>query len=168
MRHSRVLLTRQFQHYKQHPIEGISFELQGDDLHTWDVTIFGPQGTPLEGGVFKAVLNFPDDYPMSPPKMKFLTPMFNPNIYPSGEVCISILHSPGDTTDILLSGERPEERWSPVQTPESICLSVISMLVDPNPESPANVDAAVAFREDRKSYEQKVRRLAQRSIEELP
>lgn len=41
--------------------------------------------------------------------------------------------------------ERPEERWLPVHTVETILLSVISMLADPNFESPANVDAAVRF-----------------------
>lgn len=40
--------------------------------------------------------------------------------------------------------ERPEERWLPVHTVETILLSVISMLADPNFESPANVDAAVS------------------------
>lgn len=41
--------------------------------------------------------------------------------------------------------EKPEERWLPVHTVETILLSVISMLADPNFESPANVDAAVCF-----------------------
>lgn len=39
--------------------------------------------------------------------------------------------------------ERPEERWLPIHTVETIMISVISMLADPNGDSPANVDAAV-------------------------
>lgn len=39
----------------------------------------GPEGTPFEGGVFAARLNFPSDYPLSPPKMQFLTEIFHPN-----------------------------------------------------------------------------------------
>lgn len=57
-----------------------------------------------------------------------------------GNVCISILHEPGDDR---YGYEKPEERWLPVHTVETILLSVISMLADPNYESPANVDAAV-------------------------
>jgi ubiquitin-protein ligase len=34
-------------------------------------------------------------------------------------------------------------RWRPVLTIEDILISVISMLIDPNTESPANVDASV-------------------------
>ena len=41
--------------------------------------------------------------------------------------------------------EDASERWLPVHTVESIVLSVISMLADPNDESPANIEAAVIF-----------------------
>lgn len=58
-----------------------------------------------------------------------------------GNVCISILHEPGDDR---WGYEKPEERWLPVHTVETILLSVISMLADPNHDSPANVDAAVS------------------------
>jgi len=44
------------------------------------------------------------------------------------------------------SGEKPEERWSPVQSVRSILLSVISLLNEPNTFSPANVDASVMYR----------------------
>ncbi|KAL3924074.1 MAG: hypothetical protein SGPRY_004027 [Prymnesium sp.] len=53
-----------------------------------------------------------------------------------------ILHSPGDDT---YGYEQAEERWRPIHTAESILLSVISMLADPNIESPANIDAAVCL-----------------------
>jgi len=36
-----------------------------------------------------------------------------------------------------------------VQTPETILLSVVSLLHDPNDESPANVEAARLWREER-------------------
>ena len=58
----------------------------------------------------------------------------------NGDVCISILHEPGEDK---WGYEKPEERWLPIHTVETILLSVISMLADPNDESPANVDAAV-------------------------
>lgn len=74
--------------------------------------------------------------------MQFLTDMWHPNISPSGSVCISILHEPGEDR---FGYERPEERWLPVHTVETIIMSVISMLAEPNPDSPANVDAAVGY-----------------------
>ena len=59
-----------------------------------------------------------------------------------GNVCISILHEPGEDK---WGYEKAEERWLPVHTVETILVSVISMLSDPNDESPANVDAAVRY-----------------------
>lgn len=55
-------------------------------------------------------------------------------------MCISILHEPGEDK---YGYEKPEERWLPIHTVETIMISVISMLADPNGDSPANVDAAV-------------------------
>lgn len=60
----------------------------------------------------------------------------------NGDVCISILHEPGDDK---WGYEKASERWLPVHTVETILISVISMLADPNDESPANVDAAVCI-----------------------
>lgn len=39
----------------------------------------GPEGTSFEGGVFTTRLTFPHDYPLSPPKMRFVGEMFHPN-----------------------------------------------------------------------------------------
>ena len=48
------------------------------------------------GGCFRARLEFPPTYPLLPPAMTFLTPIFHPNVYRHGKVCISILHPPVD------------------------------------------------------------------------
>ncbi len=39
----------------------------------------GPPGTEYEGGVFTARLKFPPDYPLNPPKMRFISDMWHPN-----------------------------------------------------------------------------------------
>uniref|UniRef100_G1MXS5 Ubiquitin conjugating enzyme E2 G2 n=1 Tax=Meleagris gallopavo TaxID=9103 RepID=G1MXS5_MELGA len=109
----------------------------------------GPEDTCFEYGVFPAILSFPLDYPLSPPKMRFTCEMFHPNIYPDGRVCISILHAPGDDP---MGYESSAERWSPVQSVEKILLSVVSMLAEPNDESGANVDASKMWREDREQF----------------
>lgn len=70
----------------------------------------------------------------------FIFGFFHSVYWESGEVCISILHPPGDDD---WGYESASERWLPVHTVESILVSVISMLSSPNDESPANVDAAV-------------------------
>jgi len=131
------------------PIEGVMINLVDEsNLFEWDVGVFGAPGTLYEGGYFRSHLSFPQDYPYSPPNFRFVTKMWHPNIYESGEVCISILHPPVDDPQ---SGELPQERWNPTQTVRTILLSVISLLNEPNTFSPANVDASVMFRRWRDS-----------------
>ena len=50
---------------------------------------------------------------------------------------------------------------------ESIILSVISMLNDPNISSPANIDAAVEYRDNFESYKKKVKKCTSLSVEQL-
>jgi len=96
--------------------------------------------------------------------MKFITEIWHPNIDKAGDVCISILHEPGDDK---WGYEKAEERWLPVHTVETILLSVISMLTDPNDESAANVDAAKEYRENYAEFKRKVTRCVRRSQEEV-
>nr|XP_020667803.1 ubiquitin-conjugating enzyme E2 G1 isoform X1 [Pogona vitticeps] len=142
---SALLLRRQLAELNKNPVEGFSAGLIDDnDLYRWEVLIIGPPDTLYEGGVFKAHLTFPKDYPLRPPKMKFITEIWHPNVDKNGDVCISILHEPGEDK---YGYEKPEERWLPIHTVETIMISVISMLADPNGDSPANVDAAVSNEE---------------------
>ena len=139
--------------------------IDDDDLFNWSIIFEGPQDTLYESGFFKAVLKFPSDYPNNPPEMKFVTEMWHPNIYPDGKVCISILHPPGE--DEHNEQESADERWRPILGVESIIISVISMLNDPNIESPANLDASVQFKDDLPAYKKKVKKLTQLSVEML-
>ncbi|TFY50209.1 hypothetical protein EVG20_g11655 [Dentipellis fragilis] len=161
-----LLLRRQLMELTKHPVEGFSAGLVDENnLFEWEILIIGPPDTMYEGGFFKARLTFPSEFPLRPPKMRFITPMWHPNIYPDGLVCISILHDPGEDQ---WGYEDAGERWMPVHSIESILLSVISLLSSdkPNLDSPANVDAAKEVREDFSSYRKKVRRLVRRSAEE--
>lgn len=91
--------------------------------------------------------------------------MWHPNIYPDGKVCISILHPSG--TDSMNEQETADERWRPILGAEAVLQSVISMLDDPNIESPANVEASIQFKNEPSEYKRKVRRLAQKSLDFL-
>lgn len=162
---SSLLLRKQLAELNKNPSEFFSAGLIDDsDIYRWQVVIMGPQDTPYEGGVFKAELTFPKEYPEQPPKMRFATEIWHPNIDKHGNVCISILHDPGEDK---WGYERPEERWLPIHTVETIIVSVISMLAEPNCESPANLDAAKMLREKPKEFNRKVQGLVRRSQEDL-
>ncbi|CAH8288000.1 unnamed protein product [Schistosoma turkestanicum] len=163
-------LQKELKDLNEFPVEGFKVMVsEEENIFVWDVAIFGPPMTLYEGGYFKARLCFPDDYPYSPPTMHFISRMYHPNIYENGEVCISILHSPGDDPQ---SGELPSERWNPTQNVRTILLSVISLLNEPNIHSAAHVDASVAYRKWKESngtqdeYERVVTSLVKATHEE--
>ncbi|XP_073992179.1 ubiquitin-conjugating enzyme E2 R1-like isoform X2 [Rhodnius prolixus] len=163
-------LAKEYQSLQLEPIEGFQVKLVNEEcLFEWEVAIFGPPETLYQGGYFKARMKFPPDYPYSPPTMKFLSKVWHPNVYQSGDLCISILHPPIDDPQ---SGEMPCERWNPTQTVRTILLSVISLLNEPNTFSPANVDASVMYRRwkdskgNDKEYEEIIKKQVLQSREE--
>lgn len=109
-------------------------------------------------------MTFPLDYPFSPPTFRFTPAIFHPNVYKDGRLCISILHRGGDLT----SGEPDGETWSPAQSVESVLISIVSLLSDPNISSPANVDAAVSWNKDRKHYNERVLAEVEKSKADIP
>jgi ubiquitin-conjugating enzyme E2 G1 len=149
-------LQNEIKDIKKQDYREFSINYNEDNILEWEVLIYGPEETDFEGGVFKAKMSFPNDYPFNPPSVKLISDIWHPNIYNSGErkgeVCISILHVGKDEYNY----EREEERWKPAQSATSILLSIISMIADPNSESPANVDAAVQFRDDREGFKKRV------------
>ncbi|RUS21333.1 SUMO-conjugating enzyme ubc9 [Endogone sp. FLAS-F59071] len=97
--------------------------------HCWNIL------TPWENGVYKLTMHFPEG--------KFNPPLFHPNIYPSGTVCLSILNE--------------EEGWKPAITIKQILIGIQDLLNDPNPDSPAQSEAYMLFKKDKVAYEKKVR-----------
>ena len=148
--------------YKQNlsePNYFYSIEVNPKNFFIWDVLIIGPPETIFEGGIFKCQFKFPTDYPNRPPEFKFLSNLYHPNIYPDGKVCISILHEGKDEWGY----EHISERWNPSHSINSVLMSILSMLPNPNFESPANVDASVMWRNDWKRYKKIVYEIVSKS-----
>lgn len=114
----------------------------------WDVLLFGQPNTIFEGAILKANLLFTKDYPNKPPQFIFNTKIFHPNIFDNGKVCISILHNGIDDTGY----EHISERWNPSHSINSILMSIIVVLTEPNLESPANLDASLLWRDNYNEY----------------
>jgi ubiquitin-conjugating enzyme E2 A len=136
-------LTKELQNITNEPIEGILID-PPVDIYIWNATISGPKDTPYENGIFNILLRFDDSYPYKPPSVKFLNPIFHPNIYRDGKICVDILQS---------------SDWCASLNIRTILLSIISLLNDPNPASPANREAAILYEKDRSAYNEKVKEL---------
>lgn len=94
-----------------------------EDITKVHALITGPFDTPYEGGFFHFMIRFPPDYPHKPPRVKLLTTgdckvRFNPNLYHSGKVCLSIL------------GTWQGPAWTPAQCLSSVLISIQSLMND--------------------------------------
>mmetsp|Transcript_49303 Transcript_49303/g.106788 ORF Transcript_49303/g.106788 Transcript_49303/m.106788 type:complete len:320 (-) Transcript_49303:1149-2108(-) len=97
------------------------------DVYHWQALILGPPATPYCLGLFHFDLKFPQDYPNNPPHVTITTTggghvRFNPNLYATGKVCLSILGT--------WRAEHSGEQWSAVQSVTSVLLSIQSLMHD--------------------------------------
>ncbi|NXC60600.1 UBE2B enzyme, partial [Aleadryas rufinucha] len=157
--HSMFVILR----LQEDPPVGVSGAPSENNIMQWNAVIFGPEGTPFEDGklltsvsflilinvasTFKLVIEFSEEYPNKPPTVRFLSKMFHPNVYADGSICLDIL----------------QNRWSPTYDVSSILTSIQSLLDEPNPNSPANSQAAQLYQENKREYEKRVSAIVEQS-----
>jgi ubiquitin-conjugating enzyme E2 A len=110
------------------PPAGVSASPVADNVMTWygylhifctevayanpsfnrNAVIIGPADTPFEDGTFRLVMHFEEQYPNKPPAVKFISQMFHPNVYATGELCLDIL----------------QNRWSPTYDVAAVLTSI--------------------------------------------
>jgi len=111
------------------------------DIYSWRGKICPPKGSNYQGGSFYLDIKFPTDYPFKPPKIRFITRIFHPNVNTNGTICLDILG----------------EKWSPALTISKVMMSICSWLDDPNPDDPLVPDIASLCKSDQPKYKEKCR-----------
>ncbi|WVQ74279.1 hypothetical protein IAR50_003876 [Cryptococcus sp. DSM 104548] len=132
---------------KDHPFGFYAKPIKDADgtlnIMKWEVGIPGKAGTDWEGGIYVVKMAFPDDFPTKPPKCQFDPPLYHPNVYPSGTICLSILDE--------------EKSWKPSITIKQVVLGIQDLLNNANVNDPAQENAYQAFKYDRATYDRKVK-----------
>ena len=144
---ARRRLLRDFKKMTSDPPSGINAAPLENNIMVWQAVIFGPDDTPWEGGTFSLLLEFSEEYPNKPPKVRFISKVFHPNVYADGQICLDILQS----------------NWTPILDVSTLLASIQSLLSDPNPNSPANSEAARLFSENRSDYNKRIARCVEDS-----
>uniref|UniRef100_A0A2K5QAG1 UBC core domain-containing protein n=1 Tax=Cebus imitator TaxID=2715852 RepID=A0A2K5QAG1_CEBIM len=131
---ARRRLMRDFKRLQEDPPAGVSGAPSENNNGV-------ERGTPFEDGTFKLTIEFTEEYPNKAPTM------FHPNVYADGNICLDIL----------------QNRWSPTYDVSSILTSIQSLLDEPNPDSPANNQAAQLYQENNREYEKRVSAIVEQS-----
>ena len=119
-------ILKETQRLMQEPVPGISATPDEANARYFHVLVSGPTESPYEGGLFKLELFLPDEYPMAPPKVRFMTKIYHPNIDKLGRICLDIL----------------KEKWSPALQIRTVLLSIQALLSAPNPDDPLDNQVA--------------------------
>lgn len=76
---SSLRLMSDLKTMKQNPPEGVSASPMSDEnLYVWGGTVFGPDDTAWEGGIYSMRLTFTEQYPDKPPRVRFTSEMVRP------------------------------------------------------------------------------------------
>ncbi|RHY16840.1 hypothetical protein DYB25_006009 [Aphanomyces astaci] len=119
-------------------VSGVSASLRTDGVYDALVgTIRGPAGTPYEGGHFVLEINIPKTYPFEPPKVRFDTKIWHPNISSqTGAICLDIL----------------KDAWSPALTIKTTLLSIQALLSAAEPTDPQDAEVARMYINDKDRF----------------
>ena len=124
--------------------------VEENNYRKWRCTVMGPKDSSYREGLFYLYAEFHEKYPEEAPEVNFITPIYHlninpnapkyPNDIPLGHVSISTL-----------------DWWKPEYSMKEVFINIFYLFYIANPESPYGIDRAEEFRDNRATYEEKVK-----------
>ncbi|EHB03745.1 Ubiquitin-conjugating enzyme E2 T [Heterocephalus glaber] len=127
-------LKKELQMLATEPPPGITCWHEKDRIDDLRAQILGGANTPYEKGVFKLEVIIPERYPFEPPQIRFLTPIYHPNIDSAGRICLDVLKLP------------PKGAWRPALNIAAVLTSIQLLMAEPNPDDPLMADISSEFK----------------------
>lgn len=106
-------IQRELKEFLSSPPPGLSVKISGKNVRLWVVTLSMPENTIYAGETYRLRVQFPNDYPTSPPSVYFLNPTpRHEHVYTNGDICLSLLG----------------KDWRPIMTASSVAQAIMSIL----------------------------------------
>ena len=135
--HNRI--KKEYQDLQKEKNSNVQVKLVNNDYRHWKGRIKGPIDTCYQGGIFDVDIIIPNDYPFKPPKMKFDTKIWHPNISSvTGAICLDIL----------------KNEWTPALTIRTALISLQALMCEPVPNDPQDAVVAKQYMSDIKLFNQ--------------
>ncbi|KAJ7370589.1 Ubiquitin-conjugating enzyme E2 T [Desmophyllum pertusum] len=132
------------------PPPGILCWMVDDQIDKLQAEILGSKETPYGGGSFRLEIQIPERYPFYPPKVRFVTKIYHPNIDGNG-VSVSIHFR------CLQKGA-----WKPAWNISTVLTSIQLLMAEPNPEDPLVAEISEEFKYNRPQFLQKAKEWTQK------
>uniref|UniRef100_A0A803YR20 Ubiquitin-conjugating enzyme E2 T n=1 Tax=Meleagris gallopavo TaxID=9103 RepID=A0A803YR20_MELGA len=133
-------LSRELTMLSAEPPPGISCWQSGARLDELRAQIIGAAETPYEKGIFDLEVIVPERYPFEPPKIRFLTPIYHPNIDSAGRICLDVLKLP------------PKGAWRPSLNISTLLTSIQLLMAEPNPDDPLMADISSEYKYNKQLF----------------
>ncbi|KAJ7331836.1 hypothetical protein JRQ81_014016 [Phrynocephalus forsythii] len=133
-------LKRELHLLMTEPPPGITCWQNESRIGDLQAQILGSANTPYERGIFDLEVVVPERYPFEPPKMRFLTPIYHPNIDSSGRICLDVLRLP------------PKGSWRPSLNIATLLTSIQLLMNEPNPDDPLMADISSEYKYDKQAF----------------
>ena len=133
--HNRI--KKEYQDLQKEKNSNVKVKLVDNDIRHWKGRIKGPINTCYQGGIFDVDIVIPNEYPFKPPKMKFDTKIWHPNISSvTGAICLDIL----------------KNEWTPALTIRTALISLQALMCEPVPNDPQDAVVAKQYMSDIKLF----------------
>lgn len=122
----------------------------GSRLDVLDAEIRGAADTPYEGGLFRLEVCIPAEYPLKPPRVRFVTKIYHPNIDSQGRICLDSLNMP------------PKGAWKPSLNVATLLTTIQALMSSPNGDDGLMVDITEEFRRNPGLFRKKAKEWTKR------
>ena len=117
-----------------------------NNYYRWKFTLIGAKDSIYCGGLFFLEIIFPNDYPETSPKIRFLTPIYHLNVNSSSNAC-------------GIGAIRPNfiNSWNPSSSIREILIKLYTIFYNQNPDSPFDIKQAKEYEENKSLFELKAK-----------
>ena len=117
-----------------------------NNYYRWRFTLIGAEDSIYCGGLFYLEITFPNDYPETSPKIRFLTPIYHLNVNSSSNAC-------------GIGAIRPNfiNCWNPSSSVREILIKLFTIFYNQNPDSPFDIKQAKEYEENKSLFELKAK-----------